>query len=458
MQKVLMIEDDEIEQKAFQKFMAIYFPEVLLLQGARDGIEGLSIIEREEPDLLILDIQMPDMDGLTLLRMIHEKGYKGKIIIQTAYGYFDYVQEALNCGADAYILKPVGTEKLREVILRYLKEGQEERQAAAVRLKEKNQAKKMREYIMEDVIGKLLMFEAKQHVPLDWIRQMGIDRLTGFFIAVQLQNEDNLRDEKQEQIRKSLKSALRELEEETVVLRADAGISYSVFVVSPSVRSLIWYQYAAEKTAEKIKDYFFMNYGVLIRIGVGKAYSEIEKLYISYQESWQAVAMSSRQNPFIFYQESFTDAELTGISSEFAGEIQNLNSASGYSQRDAEKIKRQQEEQPASTYNVRLHEALLYIQEHFREDLSLQRIADQVGISPYYLSHLFHKQLKSDFTGYIFQLRMQYMMQLLQKKEYTVRELAEKLGYHDVGYFSRVVKKYTGKTVGEIKRNVKKNK
>lgn len=182
MQKVLMIEDDEIEQKAFQKFMAIYFPEVLLLEGARDGIEGLSIIEREEPDLLILDIQMPDMDGLTLLRMIREKGCKGKIIIQTAYNYFDYAQEALNCRADAYILKPVGTEKLREVIVCCLKEGQEERQAAAARLKEKNQAEKMREYILEDVIGKLLTFEAKQHVPLDWIRQMGIDRLSGFLL------------------------------------------------------------------------------------------------------------------------------------------------------------------------------------------------------------------------------------------------------------------------------------
>ena len=451
MQKVLMIEDDEIEQKAFQKFMAIYFPEVLLLEGARDGIEGLSIIEREEPDLLILDIQMPDMDGLTLLRMIREKGCKGKIIIQTAYNYFDYAQEALNCGADAYILKPVGTEKLREVIVCCLKEGQEERQAAAARLKEKNQAKKMREYILEDVIGKLLTFEAKQHVPLEWIRQMGIDRLTGFFIAVQIQNEDHLREKSPEQIKKSLKSALKELNEETVVLRADAGIRYSVFVVSPSVRSLIWYQYAAEKTAEKIRDYFFMNYGVLIRIGVGQAYSEIEKLYISYQESWQAAAVSNRRKPFVFYQGNLTDAEVAGNDSEFAGEIQNLNSASGLALREEEK-------QPAPIYNVRLQEALLYIKEHFREDLSLQRIADQVGISPYYLSHLFHKELKSDFTGYIFQLRMQYMMQLLQKKEYTVRELAEKLGYHDVGYFSRVVKKYTGKTVGEIKRSHKKNK
>ena len=142
---------------------------------------------------------------------------------------------------------------------------------------------------------------------------------------------------------------------------------------------------------------------------------------------------------------------MAGNDSEFAGEIQNLNSASGLALREEEK-------QPAPIYNVRLQEALLYIKEHFREDLSLQRIADQVGISPYYLSHLFHKELKSDFTGYIFQLRMQYMMQLLQKKEYTVRELAEKLGYHDVGYFSRVVKKYTGKTVGEIKRSLKKNK
>ena len=55
MQKVLMIEDDEIEQKAFQKFMAIYFPEVLLLEGARDGIEGLSIIERGGSVLLMHD-------------------------------------------------------------------------------------------------------------------------------------------------------------------------------------------------------------------------------------------------------------------------------------------------------------------------------------------------------------------------------------------------------------------
>ena len=71
------------------------------------------------------------------------------------------------------------------------------------------------------------------------------------------------------------------------------------------------------------------------------------------------------------------------------------------------------------------------------------------------LSHLFHDGPGLSLTTYIMNLRIQEMIRLLHRKDYTVKELAEQLGYRDAAYFSRVVKKNTGKTVGEIRRAIR---
>ena len=58
-----------------------------------------------QPDLIVLDINMPGMNGLQVLNRLKEEGYSGKVIMLTCYEEFEYVREALRGGADDYVLK-----------------------------------------------------------------------------------------------------------------------------------------------------------------------------------------------------------------------------------------------------------------------------------------------------------------------------------------------------------------
>lgn len=523
MQTVLMIEDEEIEQKAFEKFMEVYFPEVLTIEGARNGIDGIVSVERENPDLLVVDIQMPDMDGLTLIEKIRQNGYAGKVIIQTAYDYFDYVQKALNLGADAYILKPAGTETIRETIRKCLDQKREEQRSACVQQQDRQQLKEMREYIMQDTIGKILVSDAKRNVPVEQLKQLGIEGIPGFFLAVELLGGD-ADAEMQEKVSSLNDELSKHLDGIPVILRWTNSRRMTVFISSGQAESLVWYQYTARRAMEKISEYLLLKIGIHVRIGAGKAYSTIEELHSSYRESWYAAAQASQEAPFMFYtkgqaiiryrdfwerlplnqldEEGADDSVAVQIVSDFIKCItafdmessryqvlefwsafhehitrnvigpEAVNFSSADAIKEIQSLQKHQELQEwlekrmkqllhsltgrgVMACNSILRDVLAYIHRHYREDLSLQQISDQAGISSYYLSHLFREQMGCSVTNYIANLRIRQMIRMLHEKELTVKELAEKLGYRDVGYFSRVVKKNTGKTVGEIKRAIK---
>lgn len=107
--RVLIIEDDEAisETIAFNLKQAGYRP-----LSARDGLEGLRLLRRESPDLVILDLMLPGMDGWKLLEQAREEGHDIPVIIVSARtSEFDKVQ-GLSLGADDYLTKPFGMKEL----------------------------------------------------------------------------------------------------------------------------------------------------------------------------------------------------------------------------------------------------------------------------------------------------------------------------------------------------------
>jgi two-component system response regulator YesN len=104
--------------------------------------------------------------------------------------------------------------------------------------------------------------------------------------------------------------------------------------------------------------------------------------------------------------------------------------------------------------NIFIQKAAAYIDEKYMEDLSLDNVAGHIGISSFYLSHIFQKSLKCSFKDYLTNVRMKKVIQLLKEKPYTIKELASMTGYSNPSYFCKVIKKATGKTVGEIKRTL----
>ncbi|MDR0487755.1 MAG: response regulator, partial [Treponema sp.] len=83
---------------------------------AEDGIAGLELIDEIEPDIVITDIQMPCMDGLTMLKELKTRGHHPRTIILSAYDEFEYARKAISLSVDAYINKPLNETDLFEVL------------------------------------------------------------------------------------------------------------------------------------------------------------------------------------------------------------------------------------------------------------------------------------------------------------------------------------------------------
>lgn len=111
----VVIADDERPARSFLAAMLRTFPDVDLIGEAADGAEAATLIERERPDLALLDLQMPEIDGLGVVRLLR-KDRLPLIAFVTAYD--EYAVCAFELNAVDYLLKPVDRARLRETINR----------------------------------------------------------------------------------------------------------------------------------------------------------------------------------------------------------------------------------------------------------------------------------------------------------------------------------------------------
>lgn len=85
---------------------------------AKDGKEAIEAAIKNKPDIMIIDMRMPVMDGRELLNRICEQLPDTKVIVLSGYSDFNYMQEAVKCGAFSYLLKPVKTNELNDTLFK----------------------------------------------------------------------------------------------------------------------------------------------------------------------------------------------------------------------------------------------------------------------------------------------------------------------------------------------------
>ena len=122
-------EDEAIEREAMQKFIRETFPQADVIWMAQDGREALEKIEKKEPDILIIDIEMPVMNGLRLCEILYQKQFSGVMLIHTAYAKFSYARKAVTLNVYDYILKPVDPANLKETLERCIEEWKRKEEA-----------------------------------------------------------------------------------------------------------------------------------------------------------------------------------------------------------------------------------------------------------------------------------------------------------------------------------------
>lgn len=120
MYKVLLVEDEDIIRKGLMFMVNWQEMNCVVVGEAIDGADGIEKIKENRPDIVIVDINMPVMDGLQMLEeSIKEYGYEA--IIVSGYGEFEFAKRAIRLGVTEYLLKPVDFTELYDAIAKITK-------------------------------------------------------------------------------------------------------------------------------------------------------------------------------------------------------------------------------------------------------------------------------------------------------------------------------------------------
>lgn len=127
MLKLMIVDDEAIIVKGMQHLIRKMKTPFTDIVGVSDSVEALRIAEKFQPDLLITDIQMPELDGLDLILSVSEKQAAARFVILTGYETFEYARKAIRLQVKDYLLKPVDHLELSNLLTRLSMEIVEER-------------------------------------------------------------------------------------------------------------------------------------------------------------------------------------------------------------------------------------------------------------------------------------------------------------------------------------------
>ena len=109
---ILIVDDEEVVRLSHVRSLAGAHCNA---EAAWDGTEALRAMERHPYDVILLDLRMPDLDGMSVLRTIKERWPESEVVIITGYPSIETAKEAVRLGAYHYLAKPVGPDEIVEV-------------------------------------------------------------------------------------------------------------------------------------------------------------------------------------------------------------------------------------------------------------------------------------------------------------------------------------------------------
>jgi pilus assembly protein CpaE len=128
--KVLIV-DDIPETREMLKKLLMFENDIQVVGAATTGREGVDLATEEKPDIFLMDINMPDMDGITATEEIKKYAPAAGVIMMSVQSEADYLRRAMIAGARDYLTKPISGEDLSETIRRVFESMEGERSQAA---------------------------------------------------------------------------------------------------------------------------------------------------------------------------------------------------------------------------------------------------------------------------------------------------------------------------------------
>ncbi|WP_438444220.1 response regulator transcription factor [Gorillibacterium sp. sgz5001074] len=361
---------------------------------AEDGEEALELAVRHEVRVILVDLNMPIMNGLTLIKHIREQLPGTRIIIITGHNEFGYAQEALRMQVDDYILKPVDPAQLRTVLSR-----------VAGELDASEKREEQLELASKQIAKNLPLL--RERFCTDWIQGM----LTESEILEQLG---------------FLKLPERPPVQMGVIrwpeIRGDQRI------MKENDRQL--FLFAVENMAEELlREYPKVLFRDRADLIVACLWEEApDSVFHDLEQAVQTYL----KIPVQVYAER-VDHPLAEI-------------GDAYRQCKANVFKE-------TAVSPLVRKARQTIREQFHDpDLTLESCARLLAVSPVYLSRVVKQELGTTFVGLVTGTRIKKAIQLLTSTDLSILEIAERVGYESQHYFSTAFKKVMGMSPNQYRK------
>nr|WP_256208779.1 response regulator [Paenibacillus sp. CF384] len=430
---------------------------------------ALELMKEINPDLAFIDIRMPQISGLELIKKCNELQLDTLFIVVSGFAEFSYVQKCMNLGAIGYCLKPIEEEEIIP-LLKKAKERLDERSAKDV--------PSMLEWIVED------KQEGSERV-MKLLTNAGIDAASGLRVVVGLDVNDSnlLRPYRHMRLSasggKSVYIAMEEEDQPESLYGhlANSSATFRGIGISGLFHHVAELKGAIEDAEMAAFQYFITGHPTVLQVGESKGFSDFKQLPAALQNR----NLSELMSLFEQYEQSFR-AGAYQIKHAFFLHNTVLTTIIHSQNNDSEKlaryllvdyerlIERYQDISELIQDLNRMSGAYLggmyhqghfrsesfvavieYVNNHYQENLSLQMLADEFFMNRNYISQLFIKHVSQSFTDYLAELRVRHACELLRNSNLPVHRVGERAGYPDAYYFSKIFKKIVGKTPREYR-------
>lgn len=505
----VLIVDDEVPLRQELRLFPWESCGAVLIGEAGNGEEALQMCEVRTPDVVVTDITMPIMDGITLIRELRHRYPAIQIILLTCHSDFHYVQEALRLGALEYLLKvSMEEEEMKQALIKVSEAIDKERRSRENKKSERRQ-------LQAASFGKLL--HGHELSSADWklvgldgavpylLARLIIDAPDASYISARQRMEQTLND--REELDPKWLTWLSTGEKEYFILvAAQQSEAHTVESLSGVVHALtvIMKEYA------ELPEPF-----VTVHAVVSKPFTSQEELAYSLADTseWKdALFYDSSPESGVLFGNPLPLTELTDKQTKEMNELLRMASRSAELLKDclqgefpewcaARRIQPQQLKQRMLNWQLewlKVHEgaeldsraitqlmgaqslkqmiaclvhnisvtesggtcsrieirsAITWIQANMKQPISLPIIAEQVGLSPHYVSRLFREETGDTVNQYITRLRMEKAVELLKQTNKKVYEIAEEVGIPSYRYFTVTFRNWTGVSPTDYKRN-----
>lgn len=517
MYRIIIADDEPIECRALERMIQECMDCCEVLDSVGNGLDLIRAVEEKQPDLVIVDLNMPGLNGLDAIEILRRKKKNLKIIINTAYSDFAYIKRAMKYQVIDYVLKPVKREELQGILKHVCAQLDEEHRAAEKSCRLEKMEGQILESMKNHFMDSLLLGEVNHG---DLAHLMGNEGMeyggSTMFYILPLQCRDSK--EERQLPQRFMKYLRKRLEKRGILLTRPYqsgvyGLLLQGTMQGPDQGIFL------QKMRETSGDAEAEGYGRLM-IGVSEWKKDPDDMAQAARECQTVIR--GRQAPGIYVYSRRNKAGMAAVEPLFEpilhsyfqnGLLPAINlliqrvekweqdsagisfsimkigcilclirifltegrggsawigntrmkweewmSARDYTAFavNLKKLEEICEEKQSREINGYIASALEYVEKEYHRDLSLEDVAEYVGITPFYMSRLFRRELQASFTEILTDMRMGKALELLWENGGSIREVSQRTGYVSLSYFYKVFKKYFGVTAGELLMEVEK--